>query len=236
MIRFFAPEIEIDGVLPETESGHCCRVLRMKEGDTLYAVDGKGHSFECVITEADSKHTHVGIVNKTDEPKVWSPSITVAVAPTKNIDRIEWFVEKAVEIGIDRLVLLKCDRSERKDVKTERLNKIVISAMKQSMKAVAPELIGMMPFRNFVGQAFNGEKYMGYCSNEFPRLELVKEYSPGSDVTILIGPEGDFSPAEVEQATSAGFIPVTFGQTRLRTETAALYSLSAIHVINNLSN
>ncbi len=206
----------------------------MKEGEIIYVVDGKGHTFECEITLAHPKHTEVKILNKELEDKHWTPSITLALAPTKNIDRMEWLLEKAVEIGVDHIVFLKCRRSERKDIKTERLEKILVSAMKQSMKATIPIFDGMQDFKYFIKNLPDGEKFMGYCAEEFPRLELVKEYSPGHDVVILIGPEGDFSPEEVSMAIDSGFKPVTFGNTRLRTETAALYALSAIHVINNL--
>lgn len=240
MIRFFAPYIETDHSLPEAESGHCCRVLRMKEGDVIHAVDGKGFAYECVITDANPKGTKVDIVSRSEEKRHWRPHITLAVAPTKNIDRMEWLLEKAVEIGIDRIVFLKCTRSERKDVKTERIHKILVSAMKQSMKAMMPGFEGMISFKQFTtdlkASKDNSIKIMGYCSDEFPRKELVNVYQSGSDVTILIGPEGDFSPEEVTMALDVGFIPATFGNTRLRTETAALYALSAVHVINDLDS
>ncbi len=238
MIRFYAPDIETDTSLPEMESGHCCRVLRMKEGDTIHAVDGKGFAYECVITDANPKKTELKIVSRSEEKRHWEPRITLAVAPTKNIDRMEWLLEKATEIGIDRIIFLKCARSERKDVKTDRLNKILISAMKQSMKTTLPEFCGMKTFKEFIKDLDSSKdesiKIMGYCSEEFPRKELVNVYEAGKNVTLLIGPEGDFSPEEVETSVKAGFIPATFGNTRLRTETAALYALAAIHVINAL--
>lgn len=238
MIRFYAPDIETDNSLPEMESGHCCRVLRMKEGDTIHAVDGKGFAYECIITDANPKKTELDIISRSEEKRHWKPQITLAVAPTKNIDRMEWLLEKAVEIGIDRIIFLKCARSERKDVKTDRLNKILVSAMKQSMKATLPEFCGMKTFKEFIMDLSTnkdqGIKIMGYCSEEFPRKELVNVYEAGKNVTLLIGPEGDFSPEEVDLSVKAGFIPATFGNTRLRTETAALYALAAIHVINDL--
>lgn len=240
MIRFYAPDIETDASLPEVESGHCCRVLRMKEGDTIHAVDGKGNSYECVITRSHQKRTEVDIVSSRKEPRHWEPRITLAVAPTKNIDRMEWLLEKATEIGVDNIVFLKCSRSERKDVKTDRLQKILVSAMKQSMKAQLPEFEGMIDFKKFIKNVEEADddaiKIMGYCSDEFQRKDIVSVYRQGKDVTILIGPEGDFSPEEARMALEAGFIPATFGNTRLRTETAALYALSSIHVINNIEN
>lgn len=238
MIRFFAPDIETDTSLPEVESGHCCRVLRMKEGDTIHAVDGKGFVYECIITDANPKKTKLEIISRSKEKQHWESRITLAVAPTKNIDRMEWLLEKAVEIGIDRIIFLKCARSERKDIKTDRLSKILVSAMKQSMKATLPEFCGMKAFKEFIkdldASKDDSIKIMGYCSEEFPRKELVNVYEHEKDVTLLIGPEGDFSPEEVEMSVKAGFIPATFGNTRLRTETAALYALAAIHIINDL--
>lgn len=235
MIRFHAPDIAETNTLPETESAHCCRVLRMKAGDILFAVDGIGNVFECRITDPSPKATEVEILSVAQEPKHWKPFITLAVAPTKNIDRIEWLFEKATEIGVDRLVLLRCEHSERKDVKPERLNKILVSAMKQSMKATLPLFDGMLPFRQFMKEADNSAKFMGYCSESFPRVEFARSCPSATDITVLIGPEGDFSPQEVEWAVAAGYRPVTFGNTRLRTETAALYALSAIHIINDLN-
>lgn len=234
MIRFYAPDIAVTCALPEVESGHCCRVLRRKEGDTLHAVDGKGTAYECRIVDANPKSTKVEIINSVAEPLYWSNQITLAIAPTKNIDRMEWLVEKAIEVGVNRIVFLKCDHSERKDVKIERILKIAVSAMKQSMKAAMPEIPEMMKFKDFIKNAPAGAKFMGYCSDEFERKNFINEYVPGQDVTILIGPEGDFSPAEVQMAVDAGFVPVTLGEMRLRTETAALYALSATQTLNQL--
>ena len=231
MIRLYAPDIENDELLPEVESGHCCRVLRMHAGDSVNVVDGKGHVFECEIVDANPRHTAVRILEKYDEPLYWSPRITLAVAPTKNMDRMEWLAEKAVEIGIDRLVFLICAHSIRKIVKCERIEKILVSAMKQSLKSMLPEFSGMVDFATFVGEKSSAVKYMGYCDDTFIRREFAKEYDGVSDVTILIGPEGDFTEQEVRMAIDNGFNPVTFGNTRLRTETAALYSLCATHTI-----
>lgn len=236
MIRFYAPNITSTMTLPETESGHCCRVLRMKEGNEIHVVDGKGVSYVCRILDANVKATRLEIISKIVERKHWNNSITLVIAPTKNIDRIEWLIEKAVEIGIDRIIFIKCEHSERKDVKLERIEKIALSAMKQSMKATMPEILPMMKFNEFIKNVPTGQKFMGYCSPDFPKKLLFNEYQPTEDITILIGPEGDFSPAEVKMAISAGFVPSTFGNTRLRTETAAIYALSGIQTLNSLSN
>ena len=233
MIVFYAPDLESTGLLPESDSAHCCRVLRMKEGDEIMVTDGKGHRFLCKIVEAHHKHTAVEIISREDVPNHWGVKITLAVAPTKLSDRMEWMLEKAVEIGIDRVVLLRCRHSERKAIKTERLEKVMISAMKQSLKGVLPEITEMTDFKDFISECKgSGGLYMGYCDSAYPRREFVKECKSGESVTIMIGPEGDFSPEEVASAVEAGFLPVTFGESRLRTETAALYGVAAVHIIN----
>ncbi len=236
MIQFYAPDLESTGVLPESESAHCCRVLRMKEGDEIVAVDGKGTRFHCRILEAHQKHTAVEIISREDASNHWHYPITLAVAPTKLADRMEWLLEKIVEIGVDSIVLLKCRHSERKVMKLERLEKVMISAMKQSLKGVLPKIEDMTDFKKFVNdRKGSGQLFFGYCDKDFPRKEFVKECRPGEPVVIMIGPEGDFSPEEVEMAVSAGFVPVTFGKSRLRTETAALYGVAATHAINQLA-
>lgn len=236
MIQFYAPDIAENPLLGEEESAHCCRVLRKKEGDIVRVTDGKGKVYDCEITDCHPKHTMLAIVNVYDYPKVWNGIIRIALAPTKNIDRIEWFIEKAVEIGVDEIILLQCDRSERKNVRIDRLRKIVSSAMNQSLKANLPLLTELTKFRDFISQPLNGLKCLGYCDENVPRLDFAQAYaSNGNDVTILIGPEGDFSPEEVGLAISSGYRPVTFGDNRLRTETAALYALTTVHVVQDLN-
>lgn len=236
MIQFYAPEIESTGLLPESDSAHCCRVLRMKEGDEVVVVDGKGKRFHCVIIEAHPKRTALEIISIEEVPSHWGVNITIAVAPTKNADRMEWMLEKAVEIGVDRVVLLRCKRSERKGMKLERLEKVMISAMKQSLKGVLPELTELSDFKTFVSEVKGDcQKFFGYCSPDYPRKEFVRECRAREDVVIMIGPEGDFDPEEVEFAVANGFVPVTFGESRLRTETAALYGVTATHIINQIN-
>lgn len=230
MIQFYAPEIETTGVLPESESGHCCRVLRLKEGDNIFVTDGCGNRYECVILEAHPKHTAVEILTKTEIRPWWGFRLEICVAPSKNIDRMEWLVQKCVEIGVDRIVLLKCQRSERKIVKSERLAKIAISAMNQSLKTNLVEITEVTDFRQLVSDEFSGFKCMGYCDDSIPLRSFTQEFH-GGDVRILIGPEGDFSPEEVQYAMSSGYMPVTFGGSRLRLETAAIYATVAAHVI-----
>ena len=146
MTRFYAPDIKQTLTLPEGESGHCCRVLRLSEGDDVEAVDGKGTLHRCRIIDAHPRRTGIEIIESIVEPRHWNPRITLALAPTKNMDRMEWLVEKAVEIGVDRIVFLDCEHSERRVVKPERIERIMVSAMKQSLKSRMPELTGMMPF------------------------------------------------------------------------------------------
>lgn len=229
MIQFYAPDIETSGTLPEIESGHCCRVLRMKAGDRINVTDGKGHRFECTILEAHPKHTAVEILTMTEVRPWWGFRLEICVAPSKNTDRIEWFVEKAVEIGVDRITLLKCARSERKNIRIDRLEKIAVSAMNQSLKGNLTEISGPVAFKEVVTDSFSGQKYIGYCDDKIPLVNFSNEYQ-GGDVRILIGPEGDFTPEEVELAMCNGYHPVTFGNSRLRLETAALYAAVAAHV------
>lgn len=235
MIQFYAPDIESTGILPESDSAHCCRVLRMKEGDEVYVVDGKGKRFRCTIVEAHPKHTALEIMSAEELPPHWGVKITLAIAPTKNADRMEWLLEKIVEIGIDEIILLKCEHSERKVMKTERLEKVMVSAMKQSLKGVLPRLNGILSLKDFLKEAPEGpQKVMGYCDAAYPRMDFSHFCEAGRDIIIMIGPEGDFSPQEVELAVKSGFVPVTFGESRLRTETAALYGVTATHVLNQL--
>lgn len=235
MIQFFAPDIEATGQLTQEDSRHCSKVLRHKAGDEIFIVDGKGLRYRCGILDPDPRATQVEILSCEEIPPHWGVRITLAVAPTKNIDRMEWMTEKAVEIGIDRIVPLLCEHSERKTVKAGRLENIAASAMKQSLKATLPQIGSLTTFQDFLrelGPADGTLRFMGYCDAGYPRLPLVSEYAPGSDVVLLIGPEGDFSPGEVASAVDAGFIPVTFGNSRLRTETAAIVALDTIHILN----
>ncbi len=235
MIQFYSPDIESTGQLPEQESVHCCRVLRMKEGDKIFVTDGKGHRFECIILDAHPKRTQVEILTMEEITPWWGFQLELCVAPSKNADRMEWLVEKAVEIGVDKIILMKCQRSERKNLRTDRLEKIAISAMNQSLKANRCEIIGPIDFKEIVNDEFSGFKCLGYCDDTYPLRSFSNEYKWGN-VRILIGPEGDFTPEEVETAVRNGYIPVTFGGSRLRLETAALYAAVAAHVIVDINS
>lgn len=234
MIRFYAPDIETSLTLPESDSGHCVRVLRMRAGDELEAVDGNGRLYRCRITDADPRHTALEIIASEELPRVWPADITVAVAPTKNSDRIEWLVEKLVEIGIDRIVPLQCRHSERKNINTDRLRKIAVAAMKQSLKATLPLIDDMTPFSRYIAEEKSAGRFIAYCDPTIPRRLLAKQYVPGQQTAILIGPEGDFDPAEIRLALDSGWQPVTLGDNRLRTETAALVACDTCHIINQL--
>ncbi len=194
MIRFYAPDIESTGELPEGESAHCSRVLRLRSGERIEVVDGRGNLFECVIDDAHQRHTSVTVVSRSELTRHWTPRITLALAPTKNMDRMEWLVEKAVEIGVDRIVFLECERSVRRVVKRERVEKIMVSAVKQSLKATLPELVELVGFADFVAEDPSAVKFMGYCDERTERRDFAVGYDGTSDLTVLIGPEGDFSP------------------------------------------
>lgn len=230
---FYSPDIAHNRQLPEQESQHCTRVLRMKEGDKLTVTDGKGSFYRCTLVQPHPKRSIVHIDEQIDAPKSWNFNLHIAFAPTKNMDRNEWFLEKATEIGADRFTPLLCRFSERKEIKTERLEKIVVSAMKQSQQAVLPKLDEMTPFDAFITQSFDGQKYIAHCYEE-EKTPLAQHYKKGENALILIGPEGDFSEEEVNKAIANGFIPVSLGENRLRTETACLVAAHTIHVINQL--
>ncbi len=233
MIQFFCPDIALDPVLPESDSGHAVRVLRMREGDTIEVIDGKGHRYRCSILDAHPKHTALEILDVEDVPLSWNVCSTVAVAPTKHIDRMEWMVEKLTEIGVNRIIPLLCRHSERKELKTERLEKIAVSAMKQSLKAVKPEIMPMTPFADVVRTVEADMKFIAYCDDAVERHVLAKEYVPGASAIVMIGPEGDFAPPEVNMAMAVGYEPVTLGDNRLRTETAAVVALDTFHILSS---
>lgn len=233
MHLFYTPDItENTYTLSEEESKHCVRVLRMNNGDEIELMDGKGSIYKAEIIDNNPKRCTVKIVNtiKTEQRKF---QLHIAIAPTKSIDRTEWFLEKATEIGVDELSLLSCQNSERTVIKAERLNKVLISAIKQSKNAYLPQLNELVDFNKFISttQHFKGQKFIAHCySNDLTHLK--SKYSALENVLILIGPEGDFSLEEVKLAESNGFTSVSLGKNRLRTETAALYACNTINVIN----
>jgi len=245
MKLFFNPDIPADAkvgltvLLPQEEAAHCVRVLRLVPGDILTLTGGKGFFYDAQIVEASQKRVVCSILSVIPWQKNWSTSIHLAVAPTKNMDRIEWMAEKATEIGIDELSFLNCRFSERKVLKLERIRKIVISAMKQSLKALMPSLHELDDFKHFIQQPIQGHKFIAHCyPGEKPLLrELLlqssKETSLQRSITILIGPEGDFSEDEVKQALQQGYKPISLGTSRLRTETAALVAVMTAQITAN---
>ena len=234
MQLFYAPEITTPlYTLPEEESGHCVRVLRLKEGDSLHITDGRGTLYRAEVEDAHPKRCTIRIVEEHPEWEKRPYGLSVAVAPTKNIDRIEWFVEKATECGIDRIVPILCDHSERKVVKEERLVKIAASAMKQSLKAYLPQIEPLTPIRQLLSEPFEGVKLIAHCEEDMERVFLGDVVKKGDNVLVLIGPEGDFSKEEIEAARKAGFREVTLGNARLRTETAALAATMFTAFVNN---
>lgn len=235
MHRFYCPDIADTLTLGEEDSRHCVRVLRMGEGDTIEVVDGNGTLYTCRITMAHHKRCAIEVLDKATQAPHWGHSIVLGIAPTKNLDRIEWLAEKCVEMGVDRIVPLRCHNSERTVLKTERLKKIMVAAMKQSLKATLPQLDELTPIEQVIAEPFNGTRCIAYCDAQLHREQrhtLAGAYRPGADVMVLIGPEGDFSPEEVQAATTAGFVPVTLGESRLRTETAGLMAVAAIHALD----
>ncbi|RRD89790.1 16S rRNA (uracil(1498)-N(3))-methyltransferase [Bacteroides heparinolyticus] len=225
---FYTPDIQTCAELPEEEAAHAVRVLRLQTGDEVTLTDGKGNFYRAEISTATNKRCLVRILETIPQAPLWTGHLHIALAPTKNMDRTEWFAEKATEIGFDELTFLNCRFSERKVVKTERISKILVSAIKQSLKARMPRLNEMTDFKQFVAQPFEGQKFIAHCyEGEKPLLKDV--LTPGLDAVILIGPEGDFSEEEVKTAEAHGFRPVSLGKSRLRTETAALV---ACHLLN----
>jgi 16S rRNA (uracil1498-N3)-methyltransferase len=216
--------------LDEEESKHCIKVLRRRQGDSLHITDGKGAFYDALITEADSRRCAFTIQHTQRE--AGRPfSIHIAISPTKNADRIEWFVEKAVEIGVDRITLLECQHSERSYLKTERLKKVAVSAMKQSVKATLPEVVGIITFNDLVLQAGEQQKFIAHVDATNP-LHLKQAATPSASYLVLIGPEGDFSTAELAAAASQGFSKVSLGHSRLRTETAGMAACHILSLVN----
>jgi 16S rRNA (uracil1498-N3)-methyltransferase len=219
------PENEI--ILSAEESKHATKVLRKKEGDVLNFTDGKGYFYKAEITVADTRKCRLKLVSTEQKEKQHNYHLHIAIAPTKNMDRFEWFLEKATEIGIDEITPIICRRSERKVIKTERCNRILLSAMKQSLKFHLPKLNEAISLNDFIKQDFEGTKYIAHCE-EGNKTEL-KENKKEKRILILIGPEGDFSATEIEMALQNQFKAVSLGTSRMRTETAGII---AAHTIN----
>ena len=232
MNLFYIPDIENSSYLSEEESSHAVRVLRMKSGDRLFAIDGKGGFFEAEIANPYPKHCEINIINKKINFNKRNHYLHIAIAPTKNIERLEWFLEKATEIGIDEITPIICRFSERKNIKNERLEKVIVSAMKQSLKAYLPTLNPLTTFDDFLkNQQENTAKFIAHCYDDEKTL-LKNAYQKGNNAVILIGPEGDFSKEEVEKALNNNFKPISLGNSRLRTETAGIVACHTVNLLN----
>lgn len=241
--RYFYHPTPLDYELPSDEASHATRVLRLQAGDEICLMDGCGTFYEAVITEASNHHCRYDITSALPQQPEWRGQIHLAVAPTKNVDRMEWLAEKATEIGMDRLTLLDCRFSERRALKTDRLERIIISAMKQSHKAWKPTLEDMQPFASFIKRSdLPAQRFIAHCYNQAdidgsaasdaatakPHLHTLLQAGTDADCLVLVGPEGDFSVDEVRAAQQHGFRSISLGTSRLRTETAALV---AVHLM-----
>ncbi|HZJ74025.1 MAG TPA: 16S rRNA (uracil(1498)-N(3))-methyltransferase [Perlabentimonas sp.] len=229
---FYIPQIDGNSiVLPEDESKHCVRVLRLNTGDTINIVNGKGNMLTCSITDPHPKRCTVEVIETQHKFGKRTFRLHIAIAPTKNIERFEWFLEKATEIGIDEITPILCKHSERKTIKHERLERVIVAAMKQSIKAYKPTLNALTPLKNAIQQDPHSTRLMAYCGdfNEPHAKSLINQ---NDNIFILIGPEGDFSPNEVEMALKAGFNTTGLGSSRLRTETAGVVACTIANLIN----
>lgn len=245
MNLFYCPEINTAQtlILPEEESAHCVRVLRMKTEDKIFLTDGKGMFYEGEIGSDNAKKCSVKVVRAIPDPSKRNFHLSIAIAPTKNTDRFEWFLEKATEIGCDEIIPISCKHSERSVIKTERLNKVIISAMKQCLKSELPKLHELLDFETFISSVknFSGEKFIGHIpelsESQFPPQNPEGKFlhsicTKGRNALITIGPEGGFSGEEVSLATQNGFTPISLGNSRLRVETAGVVACSIINALN----
>lgn len=235
MHLFYTPAINGDiYTLSEDESKHCIKVLRLQNSDTIYLVDGVGCLYTTQIIDNHPKRCVVKVVKKQVDYGKRPHHLHIAIAPTKNNDRLEWFLEKATEIGVDTITPLVCEHSERIIVKEDRLQKVVVSAIKQSIKAYLPVINPLTSFKDFIQQPFNGQKFIAHCNEDFTREPFIKALQPQQDTLLLIGPEGDFSAKEIQQCYDSNFKGVILSTSRLRTETAALHACSIFNGINEL--
>ncbi len=236
MQLFYTPDIDAASstyYLNEEENKHCIKVLRLQAGDQVQLIDGKGNFYTAAIADAHPKRTQLQIISVEQDFNKRNHYLHIAVAPTKNIERLEWFLEKATEIGIDEISLIICQRSERKDAKVDRLNKIITSAIKQSIKAWHPVLNEPIALSKLLSAPFDGQKFIAHCEPG-DKLSLKEQIKPLGKYLILIGPEGDFTPKEIDDAFKNGFKAITLGKSRLRTETAALEACFEVNFLNRI--
>jgi 16S rRNA (uracil1498-N3)-methyltransferase len=229
---FYQPRIP-EGIfyLDEEESRHCAKVLRKIQGENIRITDGKGFFYDALITNPDSRQCSFKILHQIEEAAN-NFSIHIAISPTKNADRIEWFVEKSIELGVDQITLMACSNTERNHLKTERLQKVAISAMKQSLKARLPVINSLTSFETLLSSSAERSKFIAYVDQANP--DHLKNVAPrDSEYLVLIGPEGDFSKEELDQAIHSGFHKVSLGNSRLRTETAGIAACHILNLINS---
>ena len=234
MHLFYTPDLDASHTqyfLSEEESKHCVRVLRLNNGDEVRLIDGHGGLYTASIHDAHPKRTILNITHVETEYGKPKYRLHIAIAPTKNIERLEWFLEKATEIGISEITPIICQRSERKEIKTERSNKIITAAIKQSLKAYHPILNEPVSVTKFIQQHHDAQKFIAHCE-ESPKTTLSETITKHNSYVILIGPEGDFSPSEIDLALQNDFKAITLGESRLRTETAALAACFEISFLN----
>lgn len=235
---FYVPNTRNAGELPADETTHALRVLRLKPGDEMFLMDGEGGIFRAEVTRAD-KHCCYDIVEEWTKQKDWSSYIHLAIAPTKMMERMEWLAEKATEIGFDELSFLNCKFSERKNLRVDRVEKIVVSAMKQSRKPQLPVVNALCSFDEFIKNHSTGHRYIAHCYNEVERHDFFDQLTALTDdepVTVLVGPEGDFSIEEVRKAVDNGYVSISLGKSRLRTETAGLSAVMLARLVKRIED
>ncbi|MGY5351179.1 16S rRNA (uracil(1498)-N(3))-methyltransferase [Wenyingzhuangia sp. IMCC45533] len=234
MILSISEDIHVEDVaytFDKEESRHLIKVLRRKEGDTVYITNGRGYFFTTEITIANEKKCNVKITNVEHKKSTRPFKLHIAIAPTKLNDRYEWFLEKAVEIGVDEITPIICKNSERKVIKTDRMKKIIQSAVKQSLQCYLPVFNEPISFDTFLKNQHANQKFIAHCEDENNKKYLQHIAQPKNDILVLVGPEGDFTPKEIENAIHQNFIPVTLGHNRLRTETAGVYIASLMTLL-----
>jgi 16S rRNA (uracil1498-N3)-methyltransferase len=230
---FYAPDISGDIYsLDEKESKHIIRVLRMVKDQEVKLIDGRGNLFTGIITEPDQKKCVIEIKSVINNYERKGYKLHIAISPLKNTERLEWFIEKSVEIGIDQITPLISKNTEKTGIKADRINNLIISAMKQSLKATKPALNEPCGFREFIKVESGGIRMIAHCDTRIARQSISEVYRKNNDATLLIGPEGDFSLEEIESAVGMGFIPVHLGTSRLRTETAGIAACHSVYFMN----
>ena len=236
---FYVPDAPEATELPAEEAVHAVRVLRLKGGDELFVMNGKGAFYRAEVTMASAKHCYFSIKEALPQERKWRGRIHLAIAPTKDIGRMEWLAEKATEVGFDEITFLSCHFSERKTVRQDRIEKIVVSAMKQSRKPQLPVVNALCSFDEFIKNHSTGHRYIAHCYNEVERHDFFDQLTALTDdepVTVLVGPEGDFSIEEVRKAVDNGYVSISLGKSRLRTETAGLSAVMLARLVKRIED